>query len=178
VEGGYVCIYIGKVLYVFADRYISTYRFALRVLVPCVTQISRTCSCTIFASLVLRINLVDLLKTCLPFEFDEEALYSQNTAEVDDMGSIDTAHSEAKMSAVQKLRNMLADPDKFIACPGIYDGFTARIALREGVDCLYMVSPPTLLTNFINTTKEYLSDGCGHNNVSPRRSRHGHRNSQ
>jgi 2-methylisocitrate lyase-like PEP mutase family enzyme len=35
---------------------------------------------------------------------------------------------------------MLADPDKFIACPGVYDGFTARIALQEGVDCLYMVS--------------------------------------
>lgn len=34
---------------------------------------------------------------------------------------------------------MLADPDKFIACPGVYDGFTARIALQEGVDCLYMV---------------------------------------
>lgn len=34
---------------------------------------------------------------------------------------------------------MLADPEKFIACPGVYDGFTARIALQEGVDCLYMV---------------------------------------
>lgn len=43
------------------------------------------------------------------------------------------------MTAVQKLRAMLADPDKFIACPGVYDGFTARIALQEGVDCLYMV---------------------------------------
>jgi hypothetical protein len=43
------------------------------------------------------------------------------------------------MSAVQKLRSLLADPDKFIACPGVYDGFTARIVLQEGVDCLYMV---------------------------------------
>lgn len=43
------------------------------------------------------------------------------------------------MTAVQKLRSMLADPEKFIACPGVYDGFTARIALQEGVDCLYMV---------------------------------------
>ena len=46
------------------------------------------------------------------------------------------------MTAVQKLRAMLADPDKFITCPGVYDGFTARIALQEGVDCLYMVSFP------------------------------------
>ena len=44
------------------------------------------------------------------------------------------------MTAVQKLRAMLADPDKFITCPGVYDGFTARIALQEGVECLYMVS--------------------------------------
>lgn len=44
------------------------------------------------------------------------------------------------MSGVQRLRELLADKDKFISCPGIYDGFTARIALEEGVDCLYMVS--------------------------------------
>lgn len=46
------------------------------------------------------------------------------------------------LTAVQKLREMLADPNKFIACPGVYDGFTARIALQEGVDCLYMVKLP------------------------------------
>ena len=53
------------------------------------------------------------------------------------MGSI--SNDTSTMIAVQKLRAMLADPDKFIACPGVYDGFTARIALQEGVDCLYMV---------------------------------------
>lgn len=53
------------------------------------------------------------------------------------MGSI--SNDTSTMTAVQKLRAMLADPDKFIACPGVYDGFTARIALQEGVDCLYMV---------------------------------------
>jgi 2-methylisocitrate lyase-like PEP mutase family enzyme len=53
------------------------------------------------------------------------------------MGSI--SNDTITMTAVQKLRAMLADPDKFIACPGVYDGFTARIALQEGVDCLYMV---------------------------------------
>lgn len=46
---------------------------------------------------------------------------------------------ERRMTAVEKLRSMLADPDKFLSCPGVYDGFTARIALQEGVDCLYMV---------------------------------------
>ena len=53
------------------------------------------------------------------------------------MGS--ASNGERRVTAVQKLRNMLADPEKFIACPGVYDGFTAQIALREGVDCLYMV---------------------------------------
>lgn len=43
-------------------------------------------------------------------------------------------------TAVQKLRAMLSDPQKFIVCPGVYDGYTARIALQEGAECLYMVS--------------------------------------
>ncbi|KAF1359808.1 carboxyvinyl-carboxyphosphonate phosphorylmutase [Lizonia empirigonia] len=50
------------------------------------------------------------------------------------------------MTAVQKLRKMLADPEKFIACPGVYDGFTARIALQEGVDCLYMTGAGTTMS--------------------------------
>jgi 2-methylisocitrate lyase-like PEP mutase family enzyme len=56
------------------------------------------------------------------------------------MGSAELANGASSMTAVERLRSMLADPDKFIACPGVYDGFTARIALQEGVDCLYMVS--------------------------------------
>jgi len=55
------------------------------------------------------------------------------------MGSISTSDGSKRMTAVEKLRSMLADPEKFIACPGVYDGFTAQIALKEGVDCLYMV---------------------------------------
>jgi hypothetical protein len=45
-------------------------------------------------------------------------------------------------TVAQKLRNMLADPEKLIVCPGVYDGFTTRIALQEGADCLYMVRIP------------------------------------
>jgi 2-methylisocitrate lyase-like PEP mutase family enzyme len=55
------------------------------------------------------------------------------------MGSAELVNGASSMTAVEKLRSMLADPDKFISCPGVYDGFTARIALQEGVDCLYMV---------------------------------------
>lgn len=48
--------------------------------------------------------------------------------------------------AVQKLRNMLAEKGKLIVCPGVYDGFTARIALQEGVDCLYMTGAGTTMS--------------------------------
>lgn len=37
------------------------------------------------------------------------------------------------------LREYLADADKMIVCPGVYDGFTARMALKAGFDSLYMV---------------------------------------
>jgi 2-methylisocitrate lyase-like PEP mutase family enzyme len=56
------------------------------------------------------------------------------------MGYVTGMDGEGSLTAVEKLRQMLSDPQKFIACPGVYDGFTARIALQEGVDCLYMVS--------------------------------------
>ena len=41
------------------------------------------------------------------------------------------------------LRQMLADPDKLVLCPGVYDGFTARMALTAGFDCLYMTGAGT-----------------------------------
>lgn len=43
------------------------------------------------------------------------------------------------VTAAGKLRQLLADPDKIIVCPGVYDGFTARIAMQTGFDALYMV---------------------------------------
>ncbi|KAF2643799.1 carboxyvinyl-carboxyphosphonate phosphorylmutase [Massarina eburnea CBS 473.64] len=49
------------------------------------------------------------------------------------------------VTAVQKLRNMLADPDKIVVCPGVYDGYLARIALLEGADCLYMTGAGTTM---------------------------------
>jgi hypothetical protein len=44
-----------------------------------------------------------------------------------------------RKTAVESLRQMIADPERLIVCPGVYDGFTARIALQEGADVLYMV---------------------------------------
>lgn len=45
--------------------------------------------------------------------------------------------------AAARLRELLAQPDKLVACPGVYDGLSARIALREGFDCLYMTGAGT-----------------------------------
>ncbi|KAJ5584784.1 carboxyphosphonoenolpyruvate mutase [Penicillium hispanicum] len=50
----------------------------------------------------------------------------------------------AASPAVSKLRQLLAEDNKIIVCPGVYDGLTARIALEAGFDVLYMVNPPPL----------------------------------
>ena len=41
----------------------------------------------------------------------------------------------AARSAAAKLRALLSDPSRMLVAPGVYDGLTARIALREGFDC-------------------------------------------
>ena len=41
--------------------------------------------------------------------------------------------------ASTKLRRLLDKPNHLIVCPGVYDGFSARIALEIGFDALYMV---------------------------------------
>jgi hypothetical protein len=43
------------------------------------------------------------------------------------------------MAAAAKLRALLSEKDKIVVCPGIYDGFTARISIEAGFECLYMV---------------------------------------
>jgi hypothetical protein len=44
-------------------------------------------------------------------------------------------------TAAARLRELLARDNQITVCPGVYDGLTARIALREGFECLYMVKP-------------------------------------
>lgn len=50
------------------------------------------------------------------------------------MVSLTLPHSPAS-----KLRELLAQDD-IVVCPGVYDGFTARLALNTGFKTLYMVS--------------------------------------
>ncbi|KAJ9664750.1 hypothetical protein H2198_000096 [Neophaeococcomyces mojaviensis] len=42
-----------------------------------------------------------------------------------------------------KLRNMVESSEGVIVAPGVYDGFSARIALEVGFDCLYMTGAGT-----------------------------------
>ena len=42
-------------------------------------------------------------------------------------------------TGARRLRELLRDPEKMIVCPGVYDGLTARIALSQGFDAIYMV---------------------------------------
>ncbi|KAI1324864.1 carboxyvinyl-carboxyphosphonate phosphorylmutase [Xylariaceae sp. FL0255] len=52
----------------------------------------------------------------------------------------------AQTKAVARLRQMLADPDKIVICPGVHDGLTARMALHVGFDALYMTGAGTTVS--------------------------------
>lgn len=41
----------------------------------------------------------------------------------------------------RRLRTLL-ERQEILVAPGVYDGFSARIALEVGFDCLYMVNSP------------------------------------
>lgn len=56
------------------------------------------------------------------------------------MGSISPPPHE---SAATKLRNLISSPGPIILAPGVYDGFSARIALSVGFDTIYMTGAGT-----------------------------------
>lgn len=56
------------------------------------------------------------------------------------MPNMPSQGEETRLTVSAKLRAKLADPGSIVVGPGVYDGITARIALRAGFDCLYMVS--------------------------------------
>lgn len=54
-------------------------------------------------------------------------------------------HFEGRLTAATKLRRMIEDPNNMVMLPGVYDGFSARVALEVGgFDALYMVRNPPL----------------------------------
>jgi 2-methylisocitrate lyase-like PEP mutase family enzyme len=62
-------------------------------------------------------------------------------------------HTPKNVHAATKLRGMLNSTDDIIVAPGVYDGFSARIATEVGFDCLYMVSLSAYLYNDSTLTR-------------------------
>ena len=46
-------------------------------------------------------------------------------------------------SAAKRLRDFLAKPGHMVVAPGVYDGITARLAIEQGFECLYMTGAGT-----------------------------------
>ena len=56
--------------------------------------------------------------------------------------------------AATKLRQML-DRGEFIVAPGVYEGFSARIAHEVGFDCIYMVGDPPIPSEHTSVCCQY-----------------------
>lgn len=44
-------------------------------------------------------------------------------------------------TGAKRLRELLKDPNHLVVAPGVFDGFTARVALEAGFEAIYMVRP-------------------------------------
>lgn len=44
-----------------------------------------------------------------------------------------------QLTAPARLRQLLSDSSHTVVAPGVYDGISARLALAQGFECLYMV---------------------------------------
>ena len=58
-------------------------------------------------------------------------------------------HNDFTTSAT-KLRHFLENSNKILPCPGVYDGFSARVALSVGFSALYMVGGVFYYTSLIS----------------------------
>ena len=67
------------------------------------------------------------------------------------------------------LKNRLQNSKDLIVCPGVYDGFSARIALSVGFDALYMVR--TLPSRYVCPKYSRRSDRCRHYSLATRPTR-------
>ncbi|KAK6429718.1 hypothetical protein LTR95_014130 [Oleoguttula sp. CCFEE 5521] len=56
------------------------------------------------------------------------------------------AHLPPKQSAAQKLRHLLSDPSHTVVAPSVYDGISARLALAQNFECLYMTGAGTAMS--------------------------------
>ena len=71
---------------------------------------------------------------------------NQQPTEQEDVLSEELNLSMRPLTAAARLRAMLADQSKIIVGPGVYDGSTARMALKNGFDCMYMTGAGTSIS--------------------------------
>ena len=74
------------------------------------------------------------------------------------------------ISAATRLMRRIVETDELIVCPGVYDGFSARIALSVGFSALYMVrySFPFSISLVNKLQPNVILDGRGNHCISPR----------
>ncbi|KAK5130525.1 hypothetical protein LTR08_001955 [Meristemomyces frigidus] len=77
------------------------------------------------------------------------------------------------LTGPQRLRQMLADPSRTVVAPGVYDGISARVALAQGFDCLYMTGAGTSMSRLgmadlgLTTLPEMLQNATTLASLSP-----------
>ncbi len=68
---------------------------------------------------------------------DTSAIATHDNAETD--VSPATPTSQVDLPGATRLKKMVHESPDMIVCPGVYDGFSARIALAVGFTAMYMV---------------------------------------
>lgn len=77
-------------------------------------------------------------------------------------------YQEELLSSATRLKKRIEETDELIVCPGVYDGFSARIALHVGFTALYMVISLIHLSFKFNQRLTTPTDRCRHHSLSPR----------
>jgi len=68
---------------------------------------------------------------------DASAIATHDNTETD--ASPTTPTTQIDLPGATRLKKMVQDSPDMIVCPGVYDGFSARIALSVGFSAMYMV---------------------------------------
>lgn len=84
-------------------------------------------------------------------------------------------NQEAFLSSATRLKKRIEETDELIVCPGVYDGFSARIALHVGFTALYMVISVSHLSSKFKQQLTTPTDRCRHHSLPPRHGRFGRR---
>jgi hypothetical protein len=72
-------------------------------------------------------------------------------------GITTSGHASTTILAATKLRRIVEDPNAFLMCPGVYDGYSARIALQVGFDGIYMVRPLIEHSGLQHTSRQSIA---------------------